>query len=325
MSELPVIFSIEQARRSGMTDAAIYHAVARRRLVRVRKGMYCTADTWHRSAGSLVARHALEARAAWLSLGRRGWASHYTAALLSGLPVPLGQPDLVTLSQANRSDGRRIYKPGLRLRTATVDPRDIGAEWGMAVLSTARTALDVARTHGFAAGLVLADAALGRALATTDDLSRIATTMVGWNSAAARLVARHASALRESPIESCSYALFVERDLPLPECNRWVVGEGRGGVRSDFVWTAYRLAGEADGQVKYAEPFSEPVSVLVDEKFRQLRIEESGFVVVRWTGAEILYHPDRVIDRIVRQSRIASAMYGVPVLLPGASCARLAS
>jgi hypothetical protein len=85
------------------------------------------------------------------------------------------------------------------------------------------------------------------------------------------------------------------------------------------------LAGEADGQVKYAEPFSEPVSVLVDEKFRQLRIEESGFVVVRWTGAEILYHPDRVIDRIVRQSRIASAMYGVPVLLPGIASARLAS
>jgi hypothetical protein len=52
---------------------------------------------------------------------------------------------------------------------------------------------------------------------------------------------------------------------------------------------------------------------------------QRGLVVVRWTGAEILYHPDRVIDRIVRQSRIASAMYGVPVLLPGAASARVAS
>ena len=42
-----------------------------------------------------------------------------------------------------------------------------------------------------------------------------------------------------------------------------------------------------------------------------------GLVVARWAGAEILHHPDHVIDRIVRQFRIASATYGVPVLLPG--------
>ena len=58
---------------------------------------------------------------------------------------------------------------------------------------------------------------------------------------------------------------------------------------------------------------------------RRERLLQRGLVVVRWTGAEILYHPDRVIDRIVRQSRVASAMYGVPVLLPGIASARLAS
>jgi hypothetical protein len=78
MFELPVIFTIEQARRAGMR-------------------------TPPSTTRSPVTRHALEARAAWLSLGRRGWASHYTAALLSELPVPLGQPDLVTLSQGSRS------------------------------------------------------------------------------------------------------------------------------------------------------------------------------------------------------------------------------
>ena len=87
----------------------------------------------------------------------------------------------------------------------------------------------------------------------------------------------------------------------LPECNRWVVGEGRNGVRSDFVWLAYRVVGEADGRVKYTDP-RDPAEALVKEKARQLRIEELGFVVVRWTGAEVLHRPDVVIARIARQT-----------------------
>lgn len=186
----------------------------------------------------------------------------------------------------------------------------------MAVLTPARTALDVARVHGFAAGLVLADAALGGDRAIAADLDRIATSMVGWNSTRAKLVAVHASGRRESPIESWSFAEFVKRGLPLPTCNEWVIGEGPGGVRSDFLWRRYRLAGEADGQVKYTHPFGQPDSTLVEEKARQLRLEEAGFVVVRWSGWEIQRDPDRVINRILRQSRVAGEIYGVPVLAP---------
>jgi len=322
--ELPgIVFGLEEARRSGLSEAAIRHAVAQGRLIRIRKGMFCDADLWQRSAAVPAARHALEARAAWISLGRRGWASHYSAALLSGLPVPQGQPDRVTLSQATRPEGRRAYHPDLRLRTARVEPCDIGSEWGMAVLRSARTALDVTRLHGFGAGLVVADAALARNLATKSDLDRIAAWMRGWSGASAvRQVADHASGRRESGLESCSFALFVDRRLPLPECNRWVVGNGRDGVRSDFVWEAYRLVGEADGRVKYTDPRDDPGVTLVREKTRQLRIEERGFVVVRWTGAEVQHDPDSVIDRIVRQSAVARAMYGVPLLIPGDSSSR---
>ena len=186
----------------------------------------------------------------------------------------------------------------------------------MAVLTPARTAPDVARLQGFQAGLVLADSALARGLATAADLDRIATSMVGWNSTRARLVADPASGRRESPAESWSFAVFVLRGLPLPECNEWVVGHGRGGIRPDFFWRRHRLAGEADGQVKYTNPYGPPERALVEEKARQLRLEEAGLVVVRWSGAEIQRNPARVIDRIVRQSRIASELYGVPLLRP---------
>ncbi|MGH8776125.1 MAG: DUF559 domain-containing protein [Jiangellaceae bacterium] len=132
------------------------------------------------------------------------------------------------------------------------------------------------------------------------------------------LVARHASGRRESPVESLSFATFVDFGLPLPECNVWIVGDrySRGGIRADFAWKPYRLVGEADGRVKYTDPRGSADAVLVEEKARQVRIEEHGFVVVRWSGHEIQQRPDVVIDRIVRQSRIASTMYNVPLLVP---------
>jgi hypothetical protein len=74
--------------------------------------------------------------------------------------------------------------------------------------------------------------------------------------------------------------------------------------------------GEANGRVKYTDPYGPPERALVEEKARQLRLEEAGFVVVRWSGSEIQRDPDRVIDRIVRQSRVASEIYGVPLLRP---------
>ena len=71
--------------------------------------------------------------------------------------------------------------------------------------------------------------------------------------------------------------------------------------------------GEVDGRVKYVDPLhAHRDAVLVEEKRRQSRIEDAGFVVVRWTAAEAMHRPEAVLERIVRQSRLAAEMYGVP-------------
>ena len=318
MVEFRIVFSLAQAEQAGRSRAWVRYAVRQGRLVRLRPGIYCDASFWRRSEGLPAVRHALEARAALIAVGRRGWASHYSAAMLLELPVPFGQPDRVTISRADRSAGRRSY-PNLRLLTSSIDTQDRTTEWGVPVLRAARTSLDVARAFGFPAGLVLADAALATSKADPAEFQRIAATMRRWSRAGdVDLVASHASGRRESPIESRSFAAFVTFGLPLPRCNPWVLGDqySRGGVRADFVWDTYRLVGEADGRVKYVDPRRPRDTVLVEEKERQTRLEEHGFVVVRWSGAEIEHRPDVVIDRIVRQSRIASSVYGVPVLLP---------
>jgi very-short-patch-repair endonuclease len=316
MVAVPLVFSLQEAAQAGMSRASIRHALRRGKLVRLRVGIYCDASFWHRSEQVPAARHALEVRAALIALRRPGWASHYSAARLLELPVPYGQPDVVTISQSDRSAGRRAY-PNLRLRTSWIDERDATTGWGVPVLGAGRTCLDIAREFGFAAGLVLADAALVHGTADRADFERVAAGMGRWSGVGdVDLVAHHATGRRESPIESRSFAAFVDFGLPLPQCNQWIIGDehSRGGVRSDFVWKPHRLVGEADGRVKYVDPRRSPELTLVEEKTRQVRIEEQGFVVVRWSGAEIEHRPDVVIDRIVRGSRVASAMYGVPPL-----------
>jgi len=170
MDPRTLVFDLNEAGRAGLSAMAVRHGVRTGRFVRLRRGLFCDAQLWQRSGASPMARQVLETRAAWLALGRRGWASHYSAAVLHGLPVPHGQPSAVTISQANRSNGRHR------------------------ILSPARTSLDVARVHGFAPALVLADATLARGTATVAELDRIAASMKGWKGAVGvRLVAHNAS------------------------------------------------------------------------------------------------------------------------------------
>lgn len=281
----------------------------------IRRGIYCTEERWLESGESPADRHAIEVNAGWLALGRRGWATDYSAALLHDLPVPHGQPDRVTMSLPQRPHGRRSYD-GPRLRTVAVLPHDVVIVRDVPVARVALVAADVARNHGFGPGLILADAGLRNAVEQRTAFNTVVSRMQRWPGARdARLVAEHANGAREAPTESLSFAVFATAGLELPDCNAWVVGHGRGGVRSDFVWWAHRLVGEVDGQVKYTDPLWRPADeVLVDEKVRQLRIEEVGFVVVRWTGVEIMRRPHVVVERIVRQSRVAARMFGVPAL-----------
>ena len=47
-------------------------------------------------------------------------------------------------------------------------------------------------------------------------------------------------------------------------------------ARSDFLWEAYRVVGEADGKVKYLQ------DELWAEKQRQDDIEDADYEVIRW-------------------------------------------
>jgi predicted transcriptional regulator of viral defense system len=173
------VFDVAQALQRGMTRSAIRRGFRQGRIVRVRRGVYCERAVWEASAASPTHRHAIEVWAAILALGGRGWATGYSAAMLLGLPVPKDQPDVVELSLPQRAHGRRAY-PGLRLRTASVEKGDVFVLRGVPMTVPARTALDITRNDGFPAGLIVADAALGRDIVRPGELGTMADRMHGW-------------------------------------------------------------------------------------------------------------------------------------------------
>jgi len=98
----------------------------------------------------------------------------------------------------------------------------------------------------------------------------------------------------ETALESLSWARFIEGGIDLPEPQVWVTGASGRAWRVDFLFGG-RVIGECDGAVKYVEGDS-----LWKEKKRQSDLEESGYIVVRWTWEEIAFRPHVVLARIAR-------------------------
>lgn len=310
MTRLPVVFTSGQARSAGIGRSALGHRVRKGELIRLRTDTYCSREWWDRVAVSSRLRHVLELRAAWLTVQYEVWASHCSAALVHGLYIPHRARPPVTIT-ALPGSGRRGRHGKLWIREAQLPPEHRTSDWGIGLVTPARAALDIAREHGFHAGLAAADSALHLGCGTPAELREVAEFMTGWpGGVAVAKVAAHASGLRESALESDSFATFVDHDVELPECNVWLDER----TRTDVLWRRHRLAGEADGKIKYVQPWQPPETVLWAEKLRQERIEDLGFVVVRWTAAELRRSPEVVLDRIGRRSHYAHALYGVPLL-----------
>jgi very-short-patch-repair endonuclease len=87
----------------------------------------------------------------------------------------------------------------------------------------------------------------------------------------------------------------------MPEPQVWLADDAGTIGRVDFLWRVPRVIGEADGRVRYRD------NELWREKLRQERLEEAGFVVLRWTWAQA-HAPDaafreRVLQALARYNR----------------------
>jgi len=98
----------------------------------------------------------------------------------------------------------------------------------------------------------------------------------------------------ESVHESVSRVMMHRHGLEAPQTQQWLRDAHGDWTRVDFLWRRRRTIGEADGMLKY-DVDSE---ALRREKLRQERLEEAGFVVVRWTWDDAWHDGERTCRRI---------------------------
>ena len=238
-------------------------------------------------------RHALLAKAVLRSLGRPAWVSHSSAAVLLGLPVPVGEPRRLYLTA--QSGGRRA-RADLEIQIAAVPAEHRYEIDTTPSTSPARTVIDLARHLATRDAVAVGDAALHLGLTDRNELAAVLAASASWPGVtSARTAVDRMDGRRESWLESVSAITFSEHALPAPEPQVWIAEAGDPFARVDFLWQPPGVIGEADGAVKYAGGDLAP---LLAEKKRQERLESLGYTIVRWTTHDAVARPYELAARI---------------------------
>lgn len=290
---LPVLFTAAAALGAGLTRDQIRQRVRSGRWVRAGRGCYRRAD-WAEGSGldSFAVARVEHAHRAIAAVARNPGCTiaMHSAAVVHGLPLFGPLPETVALvAPGGHWTGRR---PGLVVHGSALPPGHVDGG-PIPVTSVPRTWWDIARTRSLADGLAVGDAAVRAGRLDRDALLVVlAETGTARGCRLARRAAIHVDGLRESVLESGSWAYFVEYRLPLPRMQVTLHGSaGRFIGRVDFLWEVQGVVGECDGRLKYAS-----TDVAYREKRREDDIRDLGLRVVRW-GWQDLWD-DRLAHRL---------------------------
>jgi hypothetical protein len=270
-------------------------------LVRVRYGVYATAEAIAQSRASPRESHKLLAAAVLASSSRRGYVvSHESAALIHGFNLLKAPPVDTVVLTCEPSDlaARARTNAGVKIHVARLPARHVVSTNDLPITSVDRTSADLARALPFMAAVVVVDDAIRRRLTAKSRIQRILHGCANWPGAVtAREVVDFSDGRSESALESCARVVFHERGLPKPELQAEFFGDdGRVLARADFAWLEHKTVAEADGMLKYNDPAN---TQAMRAQFRRDRLlRELGYKVVHFTWDELFREPDRVVARI---------------------------
>jgi hypothetical protein len=145
-----------EALAQGLSPDHVKQLVGSGTWVPVRRGIYTTIDNWA-ALDERRGRPLLRVRAVHESLARPHVISHTSGALVHDLPCLDARDGLVHITKYGAPRART--RDGVKHHQSRYSQGDILRIDGLPVLGLARTALDIAREHGFAAGVCAIDAA----------------------------------------------------------------------------------------------------------------------------------------------------------------------
>ena len=277
------VFTRPQAVRAGYTEREMKTATGPGGgWVIVRRGCYAERALWEATDDD--GRYRMQVHAALLTAREPAVASHGSSAALLGLPMRPYWRGLVHVTRPGVHGART--EGGIKHHRAAFTDDDLAAVDGLTVMGLARTAVDIAREHGFGDGVVAADAAL-RLGARREHLERALDPMTCWPYVTgARAAVRYADGGAQSVGESLLRLIVLELDRGVPE-TQFIVREGDRWAAVDLRLGRHLF--EFDGRVKYlgreqgGVDDRPPEVILWEEKQREdwLRRVDGGYGISR--------------------------------------------
>ena len=278
---------------AGLSADQIRTRVSRGELLAIGRGAYASGPRARELLKLAGGEELLRVAAAAAVIGTEAVVSHESAACVYGIDLLGTRAAEATLTCPRRRGWHS--RTGMRLHAADLPPEHVlSSPTGLRLTTPARTVVDLARTLDFRAGVVAADSALRRKLATQDELrSVVAACRRRSGIAQAEAVVDFADPLAESPLESIARVLFRDCGLPAPILQAWLGGTAEPVGRVDFYWRKYRTVAEVDGAIKYADPARARAQLRRDALLRA-----DGYEVVHFDWQDITENPAYVAASI---------------------------
>lgn len=280
------LFRAADARRAGYQPGEIRHLRSCGAWVRLRRGVYITADELA-MIDTARRRHRIDCLAVLLELQRRtAVISHESAARLWSFPVRRSPSRLIRLTDPTLSRRGRDYA----ITQAPLREDELAMLGPLPLTGACRTLLDCARSWDLEDAVVAMDAGLLARTVTAQQLDEGVAAVRGWRGAtrAARALSL-ADGRAESPLETRGRLRIVGAGLPRPELQVEIRSGGRLVGVVDAWFEDAAVAVEFDGRVKYSDPWRgrSPERVLWDEKRREDELRGLDIRVVRVVDADL--------------------------------------
>jgi hypothetical protein len=280
------VVTTAELRAAGKSKYEIETLARNGTLIRLRYGVYADATRAGRYAKQKSAEHLLQAAAALAVVGPDATVSHQSAARLHDIDLLGKATNTVTLTCPPQHGWRG--RAGIQVHVADLPVEHLDTKVRFRMTTPARTVVDLARTlDDFNAGVVTADSALHKKLATKDELHAVLAACPRWRgSQRARQVVDFADDRAESPLESIARLVFANCGLPAPDLQVWLTEQ----IRVDFYWKRYRTVAEVDGDMKYDLDPARARSELARDRL----LRRAGYEVVHFSWDDITRNPQFV-------------------------------
>ena len=268
-------FSLEEARRAGLTLSSLRGKVWRR----VGAELYCwqglRKDPW------------LQLSALYRLLPPEAVFAGATAAWMFGLDLAPTDPVEIIVSPGSSIRSRA----GVSVRRCQLSASDVATTRGLRATALNRTLRDLCLRLPAVDALIAVDMAVHLGLTDADDLRRHADAAQGGAGAHRLRSLASLSAAAESPMETRLRWLLIQAGLPCPEVQTNLRDhEQRFLGRADLYYRAARLILEYDGANHRDQ--------LVEDNRRQNLLINAGFRLLRFTATDIHQRPEVVVAQV---------------------------